>query len=536
MENSFAALLQFVNATFAYIGVISDFMWDFPTNMAWYAKIPVLGQFSFAILLLIGAGIYFTVRTRFIQMVSVTKIIGIMLRKQSSKTGVSALTSFMLGLAMRAGPGNIMGITGAISVGGPGALFWMWVASFFGMATAFMEAVLAQIFKEKKGDEFVGGLPFYGRRVLGNSRVVGLILSVAFIIYALFNVPPQTFHVFTAIGTIVDLASGVTHDRQSMPYYLIAVVLIISCAFIILGGIRRVAAYSDVLVPIKATVFCIVSLIIILINLPLVPYFFREVIVGAFAPHAIFGGMIGTALAQGVKRGLMSNEAGQGTITMAAAVANNDHPCEQGLVQSLGVFFDTMVICTMTGFIVVMAHVWTGSVNGQAWEMVRDSKITVYLGSVQALVPAALASTFEIIMCACYGLFAFTTLLGMISFAEISANFISRKTGFIYFIRILGSLIFVPFGALTVLAKLELGNLWYLSDLMNILMVLLNVPILLIGGSLVYKALAHYRTTGGGKFISSEGIGISTDYWTADLQQHLPNSSQPSQNSPAVKS
>ncbi len=523
MENSFQSLLQFINAIFAYIGVISDYLWDFPTNLSWYASIPVLGQFPFAVILLMGVGIYFSIRTRFVQTMNPKKVIGIMLRKQSSKTGVSALTSFMLGLAMRAGPGNIMGITGAISVGGPGALFWMWVAAFFGMAMAFMEAVLAQIFKEKKGDEFVGGLPFYGRRILGNSRAVGLLLSVAFIIYALFNVPPQTFHVFTAIGTIVDIASGTSHDRQSMPYYVIAVVLIISCSFIILGGIRRVAAYSNMLVPIKAVLFCSISMIIILINLPLVPYFFKEVFVGAFAPHAIFGGMIGTALAQGVKRGLMSNEAGQGTITMAAAVADNDHPCEQGFVQSLGVFFDTMVICTMTGFIVVMAHVWTGSIDGQAWDSVKASKITVYLASVQTLVPAYAANLVKIIMCACYGLFAFTTLLGMISFAEISANFISRKAGFIRFIRILGSLVFVPFGALTVLAKLELGNLWYLSDLMNILMVYLNVPILLIGGGIVYKALEHYRTTGGGKFLSERDIGVKTDYWTDAMQQHLPD-------------
>jgi alanine or glycine:cation symporter, AGCS family len=199
---------------------------------------------------------------------------------------------------------------------------------------------------------------------------------------------------------------------------------------------------------------------------------------------------------------------------MAAAIADNDHPCEQGFVQSLGVFFDTMVICTMTGFIVVMAHVWTGSVDGQAWESVRASKITVYLASVETLVPVSVAHVVKIVMCVCYGLFAFTTLLGMISFAEISANFISRSRGFIIGIRVVGSLVFVPFGALTVLAGLELPNLWALSDLMNIVMVLLNVPILLIGQRLVYKALAHYRSTRGGPFVS-EDIGVRTEYWSA---------------------
>lgn len=513
MENIF----KNINDFFSFIEPISDWIWSFPTNLAWYAQIPVLGQLSFAVIALLGAGIYFTIKTRLIQSMSFVKIVKIMLRKQTSSIGVSGLASFMLGLAMRAGPGNIVGITGAISVGGPGALFWMWVAAFFGMATAFMESVLAQLFKEKKGNDFVGGLPFYGRRLLGDNRFAGVFLSVAFIIYALFNVPAQTFNVFTAIGVVADTVANTHFERQSTLYYAIAVVLVVSCAFVILGGIRRVIAYTNVLVPIKAVLFCGISLVIIVINFPLIPYFFREVIVGAFAPHALFGGGIGVALAQGVKRGLMSNEAGQGTITMAAAVAENKHPCEQGFIQSLGVFFDTMIICTMTGFIVVMAHVWTGATTGAEWDSMRASKITLYLTSAQSLVPAVAANTIKILMCVCYGLFAFTTLLGMISFAEISANFISRSARFILFIRILGSLIFVPFGALTVLAGLELGNLWAISDFTNIIMVYLNIPLLLIGAPLVYKALDHYRKTNGAYFLS-ETIGLKTEYWVKDRE------------------
>lgn len=505
-------IFDLVNEFFAFLAPITDAVWDFPTNIEWYSSIPVLGQFSFPVILLIGVGIYFTIRTRFIQGKSFAPAVKIMLARQPSKQGVSAVGSFMLGLAMRAGPGNIVGITGAISIGGPGALFWMWVAAFFGMASAFTESVLAQLFKEKKGDEYVGGLPFYGKRILGNKRFVGLFLSFVFITYALFNIPAQTFNVFSAIGAIAEASTGETYSRQSTLYYAISVILVVASAFIIFGGIRRVVAYSDVLVPIKAVVFVGMSLIIILINFPLIPYFFKEVVVGAFLPHAIFGGTIGTALAQGVKRGLMSNEAGQGTITMAASVANNRHPCEQGLVQSFGVFFDTMVICTMTGFIVVMAHVWTGYTDGAIWESVRASKLPLYLSSVEALVPVSIARIIEIIMCACYGLFAFTTLLGMISFAEISANFISKKQSFIWIIRALGSLVFVPFGILTILAGLELGNLWYISDLMNIIMVYINIPLLLLGLPFVLKALDHYRKTKGAPFDSAK-YGFITDCW-----------------------
>jgi AGCS family alanine or glycine:cation symporter len=209
----------------------------------------------------------------------------------------------------------------------------------------------------------------------------------------------------------------------------------------------------------------------------------------------------------------MSNEAGQGTITMAAAVAENKHPCEQGFVQSFGVFIDTLVICTMTGFIVVLAHLWSDSADSAQWALASASRLGTYVQSVQALVPASLTAVITIILSTCYCLFAFTTLLGMISFAEISANFISRSPRFILLIRVLGSLVFVPFGTLTVLAGLELSNLWAITDLTNIIMVYLNIPILLLGAPLVYKTLDHYRRTNGGCFISAS-VGFKTEHWT----------------------
>lgn len=517
-----AYLFSFVEHFFAHLVPITNAIWDFPTNIEYYHQIPILGQFSFPVIFLIGMGIYFSFRTAFIQRESFLPTIRIMLKQQPSKVGISAAGSFMLGLAMRAGPGNIVGITGAITIGGPGSLFWMWVAAFFGMASAFIEAVLSQLFKERKGNEFVGGLPFYGRKILGNHRFIGIILSCVFIIYALFNIPNQTFYVFSAIGEITKTVTDVEYSTTSPLYYVIGALLIISCASIIFGGIRRVVRYSDVLVPIKAIVFVSMSVIIILINLPLLPYFLKEVFVGAFVPHAIFGGTIGVALAQGVKRGLMSNEAGQGTTSMAAAVANNKHPCEQGYVQSFSVFFDTMIICTMTGFIVVLAHIWTGHIDGVVWETIRTSKLPFYLESVKALVPHSISLVVEIVMCLCFGLFAFTTLLGMISFAEISANFISQSKKFIWTIRILGSLIFVPFGVTTILAGLQLDTLWSLSDLTNIIMVYANIPLLLIGLPFVLKALKHYREDKTKPFYS-EDFGFETSCWSRSYQDNLKN-------------
>jgi alanine or glycine:cation symporter, AGCS family len=515
-------IFQSINNFFAFIGPVSDAVWSFPTQFDWYRSIPLLGQLSMAVALLLGMGIYFTIRTRLVQTFSFNEAYRIIMRQHlKSAVGISPKAAFFLGLAMRVGPGNIVGVTGAITVGGPGALFWMWVAALFGMATAFIESVLAQLFKEKKNQDYVGGLPFYGRSILGGKRFVGIFLSVAFILYALFNVPVQTFNVFTAIGMIAETASGSVSDRQSPLYISIAIILVVSCAWMILGGIRRVTQYTNFLVPVMAVVFCGLSLLIILINFTLIPTFFYEVIRGAFSPDALFGGAIGVAIAEGVRRGLMSNEAGQGTITMAAAAADNKHPCEQGFVQSLGVFVDTIVICTLSGFIVVIAQLWQNSADSAAWAIASGSRFGTYLGSVQYLTPPAISDVVTIILSLCYSLFAFTTLLGMISFAEISANFISRSDGFIRSIRLLGSLVFVPFGALTVLAGLELGNLWAISDLTNIVMVYLNIPILLMGAPLVYKALAHYRVhyrahyreQGGASFNSMADIGINTEHW-----------------------
>jgi alanine or glycine:cation symporter, AGCS family len=506
------AIFESINKFFEFIVPIADFLWDFPTNYEWYSRIPILGKFTFAILLLVGSGIYFTFKTGFVQCTKFSKGFRILVEKKSSDTGIRPLAAFLLSSAMRVGPGNIMGVTGAISIGGPGAVFWMWVSAFFGMATAFAESVLAQIFKEKKGNEFIGGLPFYGKKVYGDKRWVGIILSWVFIIYALFSIPGQTFHMFTALGSVADTAAGTVFDRQSFVYYSIAVILVISVAVTVFGGLKRVTSVTDLLVPVMAVIYTGLILILIIANFPLIPYFFKAVFAGAFKPEAIFGGAFGVALAQGIKRGLMSNEAGQGTITMAAAVADNDHPCEQGFVQALGVFLDTIVICTMTAFVIVMAHAWTGEA-GASWEAIRSSKLTVYLTSIQHLVPGtAMDSTVKVIVSICYALFAFTTLIGMIVFAEISGNFISRGNKFIMGIRAVGALVFVPFGALTVLAGLELGNLWYISDFVNIMVVYANIPILLIGSGIIFKALDHYNKTNGARFVSKE-IGVETEFW-----------------------
>jgi len=504
------AIFEAINSVFSFIGPLSDFLWDFPTNFEWYANIPLLGNLSLAIIVLVGSGLFFSFKLGFVQVTHFKKGVKTLVEKKNVETGISPLASFFLSTAMRVGPGNIIGVTGAIAVGGPGALFWMWVSAFFGMATAYMEGTLAQIFKEKKDDEFVGGLPFYGRKLLGNKVWIGIFLSLLYILYALCCLPAQGFNVVSSVGRIAEAATGNTIVSDSLFYYVVGAIVIVLTAVIAFGGIKKVSKWTDKMVPVMAVVYVITVAALVVINFTRIPFFFSAVFSGAFAPEAVFGGAFGTVLAQGVKRGLMSNEAGQGTITMPAAAADAEHPCEQGIVSSLGVFLDTIVICTLTGFVVVMAHCWIGG-GSEAW-MSLD-KLPMFTESVATLTPGtALNAVMSILVSVCFGLFAFTCLLGMISFSEIVANRISTTKACINIVRVV-CLFVAAFGIVCNIAGLELGNLWAFSDLGNILIVYFNVPIVFVGAKYVFRATKHYKKNDGTPF-TSEVIGRNDcTYW-----------------------
>ena len=504
------AIFESINSIFSFIGPLSDFLWDFPTNFDWYANIPILGNFSFAIILLVGSGIFFSFKLGFMQVTHFKKGIGIMTEKRTVETGISPMAAFLLSSAMRVGPGNIIGVTGAIAVGGPGALFWMWISAFFGMAVAYMEAVLAQIFKEKKEDVFVGGLPFYGRKLLGNKVWIGVFLSVLYILYALCCLPAQGFNVVSSIGTMAEILTGTAIASDSMFYYIVGVIIVVITAIIAFGGIKKVSKWTDKMVPVMAVLYIATVIVLILINFKQIPYFFSAVFSGAFQPDAFFGGAFGTVLAQGVKRGLMSNEAGQGTITMSAASADAKHPCEQGILASIGVFLDTIVICTLSGFVVVMAHCWMGE-NAAAWALM--DRLPKFNESLATLTPGTSFNaivTFVITLCFC--MFAYTCLLGMISFSEIAANRIKQSKRFISVIRIVVIAV-AAFGILCNIAGLNLGNLWAFSDLGNILIVFFNVPIVYVGAKYVFRATEHFKKNDGTPFTSKVIGRDDCEYW-----------------------
>lgn len=259
------SIFETINSIFSFIGPLSDFLWDFPTNFEWYANIPLLGNFSFAIILLLGSGIYFSFRLGFMQVTHFKKGIKVMTEKRAVNTGISPLAAFLLSSAMRVGPGNIIGVTGAIAVGGPGALFWMWVSAFFGMAVAYMEGVLAQIFKEKKDDEFVGGLPFYGRKLLGNKVWVGVFLSLLYILYALCCLPAQGFNVVSSVGRMAEIVTGAAIATDSVFYYIVGAMIVVLTAVVAFGGIKKVSKWTDRMVPVMAVLYIVTVLVLIII-------------------------------------------------------------------------------------------------------------------------------------------------------------------------------------------------------------------------------------------------------------------------------
>lgn len=508
-------ILIAVNNSFAVFSKLSSFFWSFPSQFSWWKSIPILGQFTLPVLLLFGAGLYFTAKTKFVQLRFFKKGLKILTRRKTAEIGISPFASFMLSSAMRIGAGNITGVTGAIAVGGPGALFWMWIAAFLGMATSFVEATLSQIFKERKGNEYVGGLTHYAEKIFNNRHWVGIAIAIAFLFYRLLSMPVHTFHVFTAIGTVVSTITGKPAERTSTVYYLFAILIIVALTVIVFGGIKRVTGFTDKMVPVMAVGYTAMVLFIIVVNVTKFPEFFAAVFKGAFKPDAVFGGMFGVALIQGIKRGLLSNEAGMATTTMAAASADTDHPCEQGFIQAISVFLDTFIICTMTGFVVSMGAIWQNPAYD--WSTISTSVIDVFAQSIAVLMPGQAFDSVAIVFgCLAYALFAFTTLLGGISFCEISTSKLSKSKVTTTTVRAVSCFIMVPLGCLCVLANLELGNMWSITDLINVTFVFINVPTILIGGKIAFEALKDYVNTNGAPFVSRR-IGIETSVWTEEF-------------------
>ncbi len=449
------------------------------------------------IIVLLACGIYFTIRTKFIQFGLLGEAFKVITEKPEGEDDVSSFQALMVSTASRVGTGNIVGVANAICLGGPGAVFWMWIIALIGGASAFVESTLAQIYK-KRGSDGVsyGGPSYYIENALG-SRGLGVLFAVALIAtYAVgFNML-ASFNLQDSFRVYDFYVPGKTS-------WMIGAVLAIVAGYCILGGGKRIIKYTSLLVPVMGVIFVIMALVMIIINAKNIPAMFGMIFEDAFNFKAIFGGVAGSALVQGIKRGLYSNEAGMGSAPNAAASASVSHPVKQGLVQMISVFLDTIVICSATAFMSLASGIApTEELAGAPF--VQASLATVFGKYGNLFITISLA------------LFAFTTLLGNLYYVDSCLTYLNKKTPsktFMLCYRIIATiLIFVGAG-------MEMSLAWDVADFLMGVMCLINIPSIIILGGTALKALDDYkkqRAEGKNPVFKANDIGINTsklDYW-----------------------
>lgn len=423
------------------------------------------------ILFLVFAGLYFTIRTRVVQV----RMFGhmwtnIMKSRTVEGDGISSFQAFAIGIASRVGTGNIMGVALALILGGPGAIFWMWIIALIGMATAFIEATLAQMFKIRATDgTFRGGPAYYITRGLGR-RSWGVVFASCLIFTFGFS------YNLVQAKTI----AGVLQSTFYLPTWVTALGLILMCAPIIFGGIKRIAKAAAIIAPIMALTYIFIALIIIVINYREIPRVFSLIFTTAFKPMSVGGGIVGglsVAILNGAKRGLYSNEAGMGSAPNAAATATVAHPVQQGLIQSMGVFVDTILICSATAFICIISGVYQAGITSDSLAPVlTQQSIAAQLGA-WTKIPVAL-----IIF-----VFAYSSILGNYSYAEVNLDFI-RGVGKNNIILRLLAVFAVGLGAI-----LEMDLVINLADLSQATMAIINLLAIFLMGGWAVAALKDYE-------------------------------------------
>ena len=416
------------------------------------------------IALLVGAGLYFTFSTRFVQFRLFGEMFRLITEKKEKKGGVSPFQAFTISTASRVGTGNITGVALAIGIGGPGAVFWMWIIAIIGMATAFVESTLAQVYKVRDGKNFRGGPAYYMEKALG-SRKLGIVFSILLILCFGF--------IFNAVQSNTIAAS--VGDVFNIPPYVIGIALVILTAIIIFGGVHRIVKVTQIVVPVMAVFYLAITLFVVITNISEVPGVFKLIVTHAFGLEEAVGGTIGAAIMQGVRRGLFSNEAGMGSVPNAAATASISHPAKQGLVQSLGVFFDTIIICSATAFIIILAGLYsTGEDDGV---ILTQNSLAVHVGE-WAPYFVAIAIIF----------FAFSSVMGNYYYGETNIEFMNASKGWLtaYRVIVLGM---VMFGSL---AQVEL--VWNLADLFMGLMATLNIAVIILLGKVAFKVLDDFTS------------------------------------------
>ena len=434
-----------------WISAINDVLWSY-----------------ILIIMLLGCAIWFTLKTRFVQFRMIKEMIKLLGdstgKTKNGEKHISSFQAFAVSLASRVGTGNLAGVATAIAVGGPGAVFWMWIIALLGASSAFVESTLAQLYKRRGKDSFIGGPAYYMERGLG-LRWMGVFFAVLISItfgFAFNSVQSNT------ICAAWEGAFGFDHR-------VIGGILTILTILIIFGGIQRIAKVSSIIVPVMALGYVALALGIVLFNIGKLPAVLELIIGNAFGWEQTIGGTVGAALMQGIKRGLFSNEAGMGSAPNVAATADVSHPVKQGLIQTLGVFTDTLIICTCTAFIILFSGApLDGSVNGV---QLTQHALTNEVGNIGSIFVAVAIL-----------LFAFSSIIGNYYYGEANIRFVTQKKSVLFTYRLLvGGM--VMFGAL---ASLDLA--WSLADITMGLMTICNLIAISLLGRQAFLLLNDYIT------------------------------------------
>lgn len=378
------------------------------------------------IYLCLGAGLFYSVLTRFVQVRMFKEMCLLLLSNKESAKGISSFQALTVSLSGRVGTGNIAGVAAAIGFGGPGAVFWMWVVAFLGAATAYTESTLAQIYKEEHDGQYRGGPAFYFEKALGQ-KWYGIIFAVAMIISTGLCLPGVQANsignaVETAFGTGAIISTGM--GDISFTKILVGTLILIALALIIFGGVKRIAKVAQVVVPFMALTYIIVACVIVALNITELPGVIGMIIGDAFSPMAGLGAAIGW----GVKRGVYSNEAGQGTGPHPAAAAEVDHPAQQGLVQAFSVYIDTLFVCTATALMILITGAY--NVHGPEETFLVQNVAAEIAANSPAYTQAAIESTLPTVgapfVAFALLFFAFTTILAYYYIAETNVAYLNR--------------------------------------------------------------------------------------------------------------
>ena len=470
------------------------------------------------IYLCLAAGLFYTCLTRFVQIRMFKEMIALLRGNQESDKGITPFQALSVSLSGRVGTGNIAGVAAAIGFGGPGAVFWMWMVALFGAATAYVEATLAQIYKEVDDGEYRGGPAYYIEKAMGQTWYAW-IFAFATILACGFLLPTvQSNAIGEAVvrtfgqGSLVETSMGVFSSTKLITGLLIVTIL----GFIIFGGIKRIAHFAQIVVPFMAVAYIITACIIILLNVNQLPAVIALIIGDAFSPMAGFGAAIGW----GVKRGVYSNEAGQGTAPHAAAAAEVEHPAQQGLVQAFSIYVDTLFVCSATAFMILITGMYNVS-TAEAGLIIQNVGADVAANSpsftqmaIESVLPAF---GNPLIACALF-FFSFTTLMAYYYIAESNVAYIKR------FIKLPGAITALKIGIIiaTFYGTIKAADLaWGLGDMGVGLMAwtnIIGILIIFFMGKPAIKALKDYeeqRKAGVTKYsFDPKKLGIkNADFW-----------------------